>query len=374
MDHTHSNDSLDRSCRPLRVALMWRGNWRTPEEPTNHASRLLPLVQAFAALGVETAPVVYFDEDVEAARRALLLCDGVMVWINPLQDGRDRTQVNALLREVASQDVMVSAHPDAIGSMGTKEVLFQTRDLGWGVDVDIYRTHEEFALRFAVKLATAGARVLKPLRGNDGQGVTKVELASPDQVRVQAASTDLVETLPLADFLPRLAGAFADGGVIDQAFQTNVEAGMVRCYMSGDRVVGFSEQQPRGKDTRSGAPAFGMQSAKAMHAADAGRFSDLRRLMETDWTPGLMRTLGLAPDSLPALWDADFLWREAGAARPSPWALCEINVSSVLPFPDMSAPLIARTVHDRPHAAASGRIGSRGAAGAEIRFMTLPGG
>jgi hypothetical protein len=352
MDHAHAKDSLDNlsSRRPgklYRLALMWRGNWRAPEEPTNHASRLAPLVQAFAVLGVETTPVLYFDEEVEAARRAVLLCDGVMVWINPLQDGRDRAKVNALLRDVANEGVLVSAHPDAIGSMGTKEVLFQTRDLGWGVDVDIYRTHEEFALRFPVKLATAGARVLKPLRGNDGQGVTKVELAGPGQVRVQSASSDLLETLPFADLLPRLAGAFADGGLIDQAFQTNVEAGMVRCYMSGDRVVGFSEQQPRARETRSGAPAFGMHSAKAMHDADAARFLDLRRLMEVDWTPSLMRTLGLAPDDLPALWDADFLWREAGAARPSPWALCEINVSSVLPFPDMSAPLIARTVCDR---------------------------
>ena len=70
----------------------------------------------------------------------------------------------------------VSAHPDTILKMGTKEVLYRTKDLGWGADTDLYRSHEEFALRFPVKLAVAGARVLKPLRGNDGQGVLKVEL------------------------------------------------------------------------------------------------------------------------------------------------------------------------------------------------------
>jgi hypothetical protein len=109
--------------------------------------------------------------------------------------------------------------------------------------------------------------------------------------------------------------------------------------MSQDRVVGFSEQSPR-RDTG----AFGMKSAKMMHGADALAFQDLRQSMERDWMPGLQRLLGLETRDLPALWDADFLYRAPDAPAASRFVLCEINVSSVSPFPEAAAQAIAATV------------------------------
>jgi hypothetical protein len=301
-----------------------------------------------AALGVETRQIIYFDEDVEAARHSLLDCDGVMVWINPLADGRDRSRVDALLRDVASTGRWVSTHPDVTAKMGTKEVLYITRGLSWGADTDLYATHDEFGLRFPVRLAIAGARVLKPLRGNDGQGVIKVEAEGKDRVRIQSASDDKVETLDLSEFIECMREQFSRGACIDQPFQINVGAGMVRCYMSFNQVAGFSEQKPRAEETRPGAPAFGMNSAKTMHGPDVPHLQDLRKLMENDWTPGLQRIAGLRTEELPALWDADFLLRPADRPTGSPrFMLCEINVSSVLPFPEAAAPLIARSVHER---------------------------
>jgi hypothetical protein len=349
LDHQPSAESQSaKSQAALRLALMWRGNWRAPEQATNHPERLAALVSALSALGVETQPVVYFDEDIEAARRALLDCKGVMVWINPLADGRDRAKADALLREISAAGVWVSTHPDATARMGTKEVLYVTRGLSWGGNIDLYATHDEFALRLPVKLAVAGARVLKPLRGNDGQGVTKVEAEGGDRVRIQSASDDRVETLGLREFIECMREPFARGAMIDQPFQPNVGAGMVRCYMSFGRVAGFSEQKPRGEETRPGAPAFGMNSAKAMHGADAPHLQDLRGLMEEEWTPGLQRLVGVERDALPALWDADFLLRPADRPAGSPrFMLCEINVSSVLPFPEAAAPVIARNVRER---------------------------
>jgi hypothetical protein len=351
--------SRSPSSQPLRVALMWRGNWRMPDQPTNHPERLAALTSALSALAVETRPVVYFDEDIPAARAALLECDGVLVWINPLQDGlRDRSKVDPLLREIASAGVWVSAHPDAILRMGTKEVLYRTRDLGWGADTDVYATHDEFALRFPVKLAVAGPRVLKPMRGNDGRGVTKVEAEGKERVRIQSASDDRIEALLLKDFVNRMRESFTRGGLIDQAFQPNVGAGMVRCYMSLGRVAGFSEQRPRADDARPGAPPFGMNSAKAMHGADAPHLQDLRALMEQEWTPGLQTLLGLETASLPALWDADFLLRPDERLPGSPrFMLCEINVSSVLPFPQAAALIVAETVRSALQSARDRRRG-----------------
>jgi hypothetical protein len=342
MDQPNTQNPLSND-HVLRVALMWRGDPRAPDKPTNHPARLAPLMAALKAERIECRPVTYFDSNAGAAHEALLDCDGVLVWINPLQDGLyDRSKVDPLLREVAAAGVWVSAHPDTILKMGTKEVLYQTKDLGWGADTDIYRSHDEFALRLPVKLAVAGPRVLKPLRGNDSRGVIKVELVGAGRVRIQEAYDDHVETLDLDAFVERMGRGFG-GGLIDQAFQPNVSAGMVRCYMSQDRVVGFSEQAPRNSSPTPDAPALGMNSAKAMHGADAEKFSGLRATMEGEWTPALQRVLGLETNDLPALWDADFLYRAAASIAPSPFVLCEINVSSVLPFPDVSAPAIAAT-------------------------------
>jgi hypothetical protein len=341
MDRTKPQTFATHSAgKPSRLVLMWRGNIHAPDQPTNHLERFKPLMAALAGAGVEISTHVYFDDGVDTARVRLMQADGVMVWINPLQDGQDRTKVDALLRDVAASGVWVSAHPDTILRMGTKEVLYLTRELGWGSDTDLYQSFDDFSLRFPVKLAIAGARVLKPLRGNDGQGVLRVEASGKDKVVVQAAANDESETLQLPTFIERMRPAFVSSPrLIDQAFQRSVSAGMVRCYMSQDRVVGFSEQSPRRDEG-----AFGMKSAKTMHGADATAFQDLRQGMERDWTPGMQQLLDLKTHDLPALWDADFLYRAPEDVAVSRFVLCEINVSSVSPFPEAAVPAIAATV------------------------------
>ncbi|HVY90630.1 MAG TPA: Cj0069 family protein, partial [Hyphomonadaceae bacterium] len=259
---------MDTSKSPFLkpLALMWRGNINAPDQPTNHPERLKPLIAEFERLGVEARQVVYFDADAEATRDQLKSMSGVLVWINPVQDGQDRVIVDAMLRDVSAAGTWVSAHPDTILKMGTKEVLYRTRELGWGADTDLYSTYDEFALRFPIKLSVAGPRVLKPLRGNDGRGVFRVEALGSERVRLQEAIDDRVETLPLAQFIQRSKEKFS--GFVDQPFQNNVKAGMVRVYMSQNRVVGFSEQAPRNLTPSSDQPAFGMNSAKTMHGAD----------------------------------------------------------------------------------------------------------
>ena len=64
----------------------------------------------------------------------------------------------------------MSAHPDAILKMGTKEVLHRTRTMSWGCDTALYRTAEAMRVEFPARLAT-GPRVIKRNRGNGGQGV-----------------------------------------------------------------------------------------------------------------------------------------------------------------------------------------------------------
>lgn len=134
---------------------------------------------------------------------------------------------------------------------------------------------------------------------------------------------------------------------------------MVRCYLSGDEVVGFSEQWPRSETTNAGAPALGMASAKTMHGPSAARFQRLRRTMEETWLPSMLGILDLAPAALPAIWDADFLLGLPDASGEDTYVLCEINISSVLPFPNTAAGSIARTAANCMEAARRTRPGPR---------------
>lgn len=342
---------------PLRLALVWRGDPRVPDQPTQHPARLEPLVAALAAAGVVVEPVAWFDDAPEAARERLLGCNGAMVWVNPLANGQDRSRLDPLLRDVAAAGVWVSAHPEVILAMGTKEILYRTRDLGWGADTHLYDSIEALERDLPARLAGGKPRILKRNRGNDGQDVWKVELAagadtsaSPALV-AQAAASDQVEHLPWPAFLARCRPLFESGGrVVDQAFQPRVGEGMVRCYLSGDTVVGFGEQFPR-LPQGSALPPLGMASAKTMHPATEPRFAGLRRVMEAVWLPGMLGLLGLDPARLPAVWDADFLLGPRDASGADTYVLCEINVSSVLPFPDVAAGAIAQTAIARMEAA-----------------------
>jgi hypothetical protein len=169
----------------------------------------------------------------------------VLVWVNPLQDGKTRHALDTMLREVAAHGPWVSAHPDTILKMGTKEVLVRTRHLGWGTDTHLYESMPQLRDALTARLAAGAARVLKRNRGNDGQGVWKVEPAASrggSMVRItEAAQGGPAEEVPLEAFLARCEPYFEQGGrIIDQPFQERLGDGMIRCYMAGDRVAGFA--------------------------------------------------------------------------------------------------------------------------------------
>ena len=159
-----------------RIGLLRRGSGDPAVLSERVEERLGPLLSAFRDLPVVVEHLVYGDEAVHVLREQLLECDGVMVWVNPIQDGQTRDRLDALLREVSARGVMVSADPETILRLGTKEVVYRARHLPWGSDIELYQGPEDFALRFPLRLATYGQLVVKQARGNGGNGVWKVEL------------------------------------------------------------------------------------------------------------------------------------------------------------------------------------------------------
>jgi hypothetical protein len=347
-------DIKQQTSRRSSIAILSRGDAAARRDTTPQNSRFVRVFEALASIGIEAYPVVYDESFADAVRDQLLAADGVLVWVDPIHQGKTRAALDQLLREVAAQRPWVSAHPDVILKMGVKEVLYRTRHLGWGADTHRYDNAGAFRAEFPPRLRAGGPRVLKQNRGNGGQGVWKVE-ASPNadaMVRVlHAQRGSQPEEIPLEAFIARCAPYFDWGGcIIDQAFQSRLPEGMIRCYMSRSKVAGFGHQlikalippPPDGPDSPEAQPG-----PRIMHGPATRPFQSLRRSMEDIWTPELMETLGIDEESLPVIWDADFLYGPRDAADADTYVLCEINASSCFAIPDDAPTAIARTVKDR---------------------------
>jgi len=331
-----------------RVAILWRGDESARRGVTAATSRFKAVFAELAAAGVDAEPVVYEDDVLDAVRAQLLTHDGVIVWVNPIHEGRNRANLDALLREVAARGVWVSAHPDVILKMGTKEVLYATRTMSWGCDTALYRTAEAMRAELPARLA-AGPRVVKRNRGNGGQGVWKVEALAGGRgqpmVRVLDATAETSGELALDAFLARCIDYFADGCVIDQPYQPRLREGVVRCYMAGDRCAGFGHQKVKALVDD---PAARAQAGPRLYTSNGDpRFQRLRRLMEDAWTPQLTFLLNIPACDLPMIWDADFMLGAPGPDGADSYVLGEINVSSVFPIPAEAPAEIARRVADR---------------------------
>ena len=333
-----------------RIGVLWRGDRRA--EGTSPARGPGPrgAVRRFrpVARGDRTGPVQRRRQD--EVREQLLTLDGVLVWVNPIQDGQDRRILDQLLRDVSTQGVWVSAHPDVVLQMGTKEVLHRTGHLGWGSDTSLYASVDDFTRNFPERLGRLGRLVVKQARGNGGNGVWKVELpdgqpgpADPGvAVRVQDASTKdgSSEVLTLESFMRRCEAHFAwSRSLIDQVFQERLADGMLRCYFSREQVVGFCHQWPNA--LLDDDPHRAATPTPVMEGPDVPAYQDLKVQAETDWVPQMAATLGIQRHDLPIIWDADFLYGPKTATGADTYVLCEINVSAVWPFPPMAAPTVA---------------------------------
>src|SRR6516164_2182945 len=105
---------MDERARPLTVALLYPGDYAARERNDPVESRFAALFAAFAAAGVAAEPAIYHDDSADEVAAQLRRVDAVLVWCNPIEGGRRRDRLDALLREVAEAGVVVSAHPDAI--------------------------------------------------------------------------------------------------------------------------------------------------------------------------------------------------------------------------------------------------------------------
>lgn len=321
------------------VALLYPGDRAMRDRADPAESRFAALFEALGAAGVHAAPAVYHDDFAHEVAEQLSRVQVVLVWCNPIEGGRRRDRLDAMLREVADSGVHISAHPEAILRLGTKDVLVETRDLPFGSDVHRVDSIEQLADELPARLRR-GARVLKQHRGHSGIGVWRVELGDAGLLTLRHAQRGSEgELVDLPGLLQRMAPYFEPeqgGHMIDQAWQPRLADGMVRAYLVEDRVTGFGHQAVNALH-----PTEPQPGPRLYHPPDLPQFQFLKQQLESGWIEQLREQVGLARAQLPLLWDCDFMLGDRVPGESERFVLCEVNVSSVSPFPPSSiAPLV----------------------------------
>ena len=326
-------------------ALLYPGDRAARDLSDQTASRFAALFQAFEQAGIKVEPAVYDDDFCDEVEAQLRKLRGVLVWHNPIEGGRTRRRLDAMLRRVAEQGVFVSAHPDTILRMGTKDVLVDVRDLPFGCDAHRVESIAQLATDLSRRLAS-GPRVLKQHRGHSGIGVWRVAQESADTFSIRHAQRGSSEEHgPFSLVLERLSPYFADGGhMVDQAWQPRLAEGMVRAYLVRDRVAGFGHQAVNALYPAAEGETAPQPGPRLYSGPDDVRFQRLRRRLEGEWIALLTDRLAIARGRLPILWDADFILGEVVDPTQEQHVLCEINVSSVAPYPESANAAIVAAV------------------------------
>ena len=260
----------------FRVGLMWSGDREARRNATRTVTRLSGVFEALAAVGIHAEPAVYADEFADEVRAQILQLDGVLVWVDPIVDGRNRSILDAMLRDVASRGVWVSTHPDVILKMGVKEVLHRTKHLGWGTDTHLYRDANELPHRVPGAATCGWTARAEAEPGQWRPGCVEGRTARRrrhDGPRAACAPRQRAGGPAAAEFLQRCEAYFADGGcIIDQPFQPRLPDGMIRCYMAARQSRGVRAPAHQGADSAAaGRP--GLRRRRSL-----GRASCIRRM------------------------------------------------------------------------------------------------
>ena len=290
--------------------------------------------------------ILYHDSIAGKLATGLLKYNAILVWVNPIEQQHDRKTLDELLVNLSSQGCFVSAHPDTILKIGTKEVLYKTRKAEFGGDVKLYHSFQDFKERFLLPGEMTGIRILKQYRGNGGNGVFKIDTTNIKNNRIgvtHASDGDREEQLSSNDFFQAFESYFFnDSMLIDHQWNSNLINGMVRCYLSGNKVSGFGYQEV------NALYPFKKPGQRFYFSEDCGLFQDLRKIMENKWVLQLQEIAGVKNEMLPLIWDADFFINNVNTANTSEkYSLCEINASCVSPFPESSIRYIIEELHKK---------------------------
>ena len=198
--------------KPGKIALLWRGDRQARDERRRRTTGTIGSSRRWPRSASRPSPRSMPTRWRTKCAAQLLGCDGVLVWVDPIAGRTTRVELDALLRDVASRGVWVSAHPDVILKMGVKEVLHRTRHLGWGTDTHLYRTADDISRGVSAAAARGGSprAQAEPRQWRPGRLEGRIDLSRPRPVRVLHARRGSVpeDDRRSADFMTRCEAYF----------------------------------------------------------------------------------------------------------------------------------------------------------------------
>src|SRR5215510_3423779 len=81
----------------LRAAILSPGNSEARRNTTAENSRFSDLFRAFAARRIHVEPAIYHDDFCADVREQLMRVNGVLMWVNPIERGWDRSILDSML-------------------------------------------------------------------------------------------------------------------------------------------------------------------------------------------------------------------------------------------------------------------------------------
>jgi hypothetical protein len=181
---------------------------------------------------------------------------------------------------------------------------------------------------------------LKQYRGNGGNSVFKICFDDANKKNIcviHAPQANEKRILSKDEFHKEFSKYFENNGLlINQQWSQGITNGMVRCYLTGNKVSGFGYQESvalcpytNGNDSKI-RPASG----RFYFTEYCGMFQDLRQIMESKWIPQLREIHSISDKLMPLLWDIDLFINDVNTMETEKkYTICEINVSCVSPFP-----------------------------------------
>ncbi len=309
------------------------------------------LADAFLDQGFDIYSVIYHDNIADKLITELQNYDALLVWVNPIEQGNNRKRLDSMLAELSAKGVFVSAHPEVILKIGTKEILYKIRETKFGGDCKLYHSFDDFKKQFSNYAGEI--RILKQYRGNGGNGVFKIDTKNVHENKIcvtHAVKSAEEYLLSLDNFFNEFKTYFdQDGILIDQEWNPGIVNGMVRCYLTGVKVSGFGYQEVNALyPKKPGELISRLPGKRYYYSEDCGLFQDLREIMEKKWVPQLQKIASIENELMPVIWDADFFINKINAKiAGEKYTLCEINVSCVSPFPESCIPNIIEDVRNK---------------------------
>jgi len=341
-------------------------NGGTDKGTNGHRIDSIPIANGVIKTGNSCDIIKYYDDKHADFTKLAQGYDAFIVRINPGQLSQGtlagtQERFDELMTGMVAKGKAVWSSPKVQTSMGAKDALVMINKMSIGLpDTYAYYSPEELEAGFK-KCCAFQPRVIKQNRGSAGEGIWlcwlqdkaycknfgDASLLDSDKVKLMEMNDNHVEYHTVGEFLEfcvngptakagkwtsTFPGKYLEGGkeaggqLVDQRLLPRISEGEVRLLMVRDVLHMIIHKKPTG----GGLSAVGGISDYTYYGPDAPEYAGLVANLKKD-IPHLKEVLGIAGESLPLLWTADFIPKDAEDGTPgkTDYVVGEFNCSCV---------------------------------------------